>query len=56
MRRLPYLNGIKAFEAAGPAGSDGLFTDLVALVGRYAGTTSGPVVIPSARWTSSATW
>ena len=39
---------LKAFEAAGPAGSDDLFADLVALVGRYAGTTSGPVAIPSA--------
>ena len=39
---------LKAFEAAGHAGRDALFADLVALVGRYAGTTTGPVAIPSA--------
>jgi ubiquinone/menaquinone biosynthesis C-methylase UbiE len=46
--RTYYGPTLKAFEAAGPAGSDSLFADLVALVGRYAGTTSGPVAIPSA--------
>ena len=46
--RTYYGPTLKAFEAAGPAGRDGLFDDLVALVGRYAGTTSGPVAIPSA--------
>jgi SAM-dependent methyltransferase len=46
--RTYYGPTLKAFEAAGTAGSDDLFADLVALVGRYAGTTSGPVAIPSA--------
>jgi ubiquinone/menaquinone biosynthesis C-methylase UbiE len=46
--RTYYGPTLKAFEAAGAAGSDDLFADLVALVGRYAGTTSGPVAIPSA--------
>jgi SAM-dependent methyltransferase len=46
--RIYYGPTLKAFEAAGTAGSDDLFADLVALVGRYAGTTSGPVAIPSA--------
>ena len=46
--RTYYGPTLKAFEAAGPAGCDDLFADLVALVGRYAGTTSGPVAIPSA--------
>jgi ubiquinone/menaquinone biosynthesis C-methylase UbiE len=38
---------LKAFEAVGHAGRDALFADLVELVGRYAGTTAGPVAIPS---------
>lgn len=46
--RTYYGPTLKAFEAAGTAGRDDLFADLVALVGRYAGTTSGPVAIPSA--------
>jgi ubiquinone/menaquinone biosynthesis C-methylase UbiE len=37
----------KAFEAAGPAGGEALFADLVELVHRYAGTGSGPVAIPA---------
>jgi ubiquinone/menaquinone biosynthesis C-methylase UbiE len=46
--RTYYGPTLKAFEAAGHAGRDALFADLVALVGRYAGTTTGPVAIPSA--------
>ena len=46
--RTYYGPTLRAVEAAGHAGRDGLFADLVALVGRYAGTTSGPVAIPSA--------
>jgi SAM-dependent methyltransferase len=46
--RTYYGPTLKAFEAAGTAGSDELLADLVTLVGRYAGTTSGPVSIPSA--------
>jgi len=38
---------LKAFEAVGAAGSDALFRDLVELVGRFTGTTEGPVAIPS---------
>jgi ubiquinone/menaquinone biosynthesis C-methylase UbiE len=38
---------VKAFEAAGAAGGDPLFTDLVELVHRYARTASGPVAIPA---------
>ena len=45
--RTYYGPTLKAFEAAGANGRDGLFTDLVALVERYAGTSSGPVAIPS---------
>ena len=50
--RLYYGPTLKAFEAVGPRGSDGLFADLVALVGRHAGTDSGPVAIP-ATWLES---
>jgi ubiquinone/menaquinone biosynthesis C-methylase UbiE len=38
---------VKAFEAAGAAGSDALFADLVDLVRTYARTSAGPVAIPA---------
>ncbi len=38
---------LKAFEAAGEAGADALFADLVALVRQYAGADDGPVAIPA---------
>ena len=45
--RLYYGPTLKAFEAVGDAGQERLFDDLVALVGRYAGTTEGAVSIPA---------
>ena len=45
--RTYYGPTVKAFETAGTAGGDALFGDLVDLVRRYAGTTSGPVSIPA---------
>ena len=50
--RLYYGPTLKAFEAVGHAGADGLFADLVALVGRHVGTDNGPVAIP-ATWLES---
>lgn len=47
--RTHYGPTLKAFEAVGDAGADVLFAGLVDLVGRFAGTSSGPVAIP-ARW------
>jgi SAM-dependent methyltransferase len=40
---------VKAFAAVGAAGADALFSDLVDLVQRHAGTNAGPVAIP-AKW------
>ena len=40
---------LKAFEAVAGDGADELFTDLVTLVRKHAGTSDGPVAIP-ARW------
>jgi ubiquinone/menaquinone biosynthesis C-methylase UbiE len=45
--RTYYGPTLKAFEAVGDAGRDALFGDLVALVRRHAGTSSGPVTIPA---------
>jgi SAM-dependent methyltransferase len=45
--RAYYGPTLKAFEAAGTAGSDALFGDLVDLVHRYARTSSGAVAIPA---------
>jgi SAM-dependent methyltransferase len=45
--RRVYGPTLKAFEAVGAEGSDALFGDLVELVGRFTGTASGPVAIPS---------
>ena len=38
---------LKAFEAVGDAGADALYADLVDLVGRYTGTSNGPLAIPA---------
>jgi ubiquinone/menaquinone biosynthesis C-methylase UbiE len=38
---------LKAFEAVGDGGADELFSDLVALVRKHAGTSEGPVAIPA---------
>lgn len=38
---------LKAFEAVGDGGVDELFSDLVALVRKHAGTSEGPVAIPA---------
>src|SRR4051812_6533010 len=38
---------VKAFEAVGDEGADALFDDLVYLVRRHAGTSTGPVAIPA---------
>jgi SAM-dependent methyltransferase len=43
--RAYYGPTLKAFEAAGEA--DALYADLVGLIRRYAGTSTGPVAIPS---------
>lgn len=53
--RLYYGPTLKAFEAVGQSGADGLFADLVALVGRHAGTDSGPVAIPATWFETVAT-
>ena len=45
--RAYYGPTLKAFEAVGEVGADALFADLVDLVGRYAGTSAGPVAIPA---------
>jgi ubiquinone/menaquinone biosynthesis C-methylase UbiE len=45
--RAHYGPTVKAFEAAGDAGEDALFADLVELVRRHAGTSTGPVAIPA---------
>src|SRR5204862_1220106 len=45
--RTHYGPTVKAFEAAGGAGGDALFNDLVDLAHRYARTSSGPVAIPA---------
>jgi SAM-dependent methyltransferase len=45
--RTYYGPTLKAFEAVDTVGRRALFADLVELVGRYAGTTDGPVAIPS---------
>jgi SAM-dependent methyltransferase len=47
--RAYYGPTLKAFEAVGETGEDALRADLVELVGRYAGTSEGPVAIP-AKW------
>jgi len=47
--RTHYGPTLKAFEAVGHAGADMLFAGLVDLVGRFSGTSSGPVAIP-AKW------
>ena len=51
--RAYYGPTLKAFEAVGDDGADGLFADLVALVGRHNGADSGPVAIPST-WLETA--
>lgn len=38
---------VKAFEAVDEAGAHALYADLVDLVGRHAGTSTGPVAIPA---------
>ncbi len=38
---------VKAFEAVGDAGADALFGDLIRLVRRHTGTSTGPVAIPA---------
>jgi SAM-dependent methyltransferase len=45
--RTYYPPTVKAFEAAGSAGADALFGDLVDLVGQHAGANGGPVAIPA---------
>jgi ubiquinone/menaquinone biosynthesis C-methylase UbiE len=45
--RAYYGPTLKAFEAIGEAGGEELFADLVALVGKYAGTSTGAVAIPA---------
>ena len=45
--RTYYGPTLKAFEAVGDAGADALYADLVDLVGRYAGASTGPVAIPA---------
>jgi ubiquinone/menaquinone biosynthesis C-methylase UbiE len=45
--RTHYGPTVKAFETAGDAGEDALFADLVELVRRHAGSSSGPVAIPA---------
>ena len=45
--RTYYGPTLKAFEAVGEAGEAILFEGLVELVGRFAGTSSGPVAIPA---------
>ena len=45
--RTYYGPTFKAFEAVGEAGADALYSDLVDLIGRHAGTDAGPVAIPS---------
>jgi ubiquinone/menaquinone biosynthesis C-methylase UbiE len=45
--RAYYGPTLKAFEAIGEAGGEELFADLVALVGKYAETSTGAVAIPA---------
>lgn len=45
--RAYYGPTVKAFEAAGETGADALYADLVDLVRRHAGTSSGPVAVPA---------
>jgi SAM-dependent methyltransferase len=45
--RAYYGPTLKAFEAVGDAGEAALFTDLIGLVRRHVGRTSGPVAIPA---------
>ena len=45
--RTYYGPTLKAFEAVGDTGADALHADLIDLVGRYAGTSNGPLTIPA---------
>ena len=45
--RTYYGPTLKAFEAVGDTGADALYSDLIDLVERYAGTSTGPLTIPA---------